>query len=141
MAILIKKDVKAKSRKISVVREYNSNFGYGGQRVALTLLLRVGVLDGEEGKFGLILLSNTHLTFPHHEHDLKLRRMQMTSCLNEMETRVNQVQQETASSCASLVVGDFNCAHSDPLRDDVYNMVREKGFQSCFRQVIRLVPF
>jgi len=76
------------------------------------------------------LFATTHLTFPHHVFDEKLRVAQVNMCQNELQQIVREIG---IPGIPIFFAGDFNC--NKGTQDDVYQILVQSGWKSAFEKV------
>lgn len=102
-------------------------FRDSGNRVAL--LLKAQSVSKPTIQF---ILCNTHLTFPHHEYDEKMRLTQISKCLKGLREKGEQWNGTTANHTL-ILVGDFNT--NKGTADDVYTIIMNHHFKSSWKEL------
>mmetsp|Transcript_10868 Transcript_10868/g.33318 ORF Transcript_10868/g.33318 Transcript_10868/m.33318 type:complete len:312 (+) Transcript_10868:47-982(+) len=92
--------------KVEIVTVERLRFNDAGDRVALLTCLRL--IDSNE----LVIVVNTHLTFPHSEFDRMLRQEQIHKVTAFVDGFLDRHRMDAVPV---LVIGDFNGGLSDPV--------------------------
>lgn len=114
-----------KLSRFESIAVHERDFKCVGQRVGLAVHIR-SIETKEE-----FLVANTHLTFPHHEFDYRLRCDQIRNFSAHLAVK----HREHAPKARMIVCGDFNLC-STPSKDNVYqHLTAELGLRSAFFEV------
>uniref|UniRef100_A0A7S3A7G3 Endonuclease/exonuclease/phosphatase domain-containing protein n=1 Tax=Rhodosorus marinus TaxID=101924 RepID=A0A7S3A7G3_9RHOD len=108
--------------KFHVEHMQKLEFKDAGNRVALLLCARLADVGS------LLIIVNTHLTFPHHEHDRVLRQGQISKLVEFIDGFVDRHGLENVPV---IIGGDMNGDHADP----VCAHLRANCFVNSFVQV------
>jgi len=109
-----------KSTEFEALSVHQRDFKCVGQRIGMAVRVR-RLETGEE-----FLIGNTHLTFPHHAFDYKLRFDQMRN----FSTYLVGVH-ENVPHARMILAGDFNLC-TIPEKDNVYQLLKGIGLRSAY---------
>lgn len=120
--------ILVRSSNFTTLSLHPRDFKTVGQRIGLAARIqRIGSRDE-------FLVANTHLTFPHHEFDYKLRFDQ----IRNFSAFLGKVQ-EGAPEARMILCGDFNCC-SIPAKDNVYRHLIGTGLRSTYYEMFGKEP-
>jgi len=121
--------ILVKTSEFELLSIHPRDFKCVGQRIGLAVRIRRHATKEE------FLVGNTHLTFPHHSFDYKLRADQ----IRNFTTFLYGVHAKIAPEAHLILCGDFNLC-TRPEMDNVYRHLSGLGLRSAYCEAVGREP-